>query len=146
MIMRSTKSTVSQSTLCLSCETLMSVRMNASDNAAETAGRRRTASQNPFRVVQVRKNAVLCSGPHSVQTLIAIAARWISAMLDASTGVPRNAARAIVQQRVTNEKMGDMAVNSCPAMMKVTPGAQPECYSYVLNVSWSCHNRLAEIR
>src|SRR5882762_1805797 len=126
MIMRSTKSTVSQSTPCLSCETLMSVKINASDNAAEMAGRRNRVNQNPFRIAQVSKNAALLSGPHSVQKLMTIAVRWIRAMPPASKGLRRHAAMTVVQPRVKNEKVEDMAViRSWRAWLILHPAHRP---------------------
>src|SRR5436309_2682247 len=96
----------------------MSVRMNASDNAAETAGRRSRVNQKPFRIAQVSRNAVLRSGPHSVQKLMTIAARCTSAMLPASKGLRRHAAIPAIQNRFKNDEVDDMALRSCPAMTK----------------------------
>ena len=56
MTMRSTKLTVCQMTLYLSCETWIRIATIASDSTADTPGRRSTASQAKFRKPQVSRN------------------------------------------------------------------------------------------
>ena len=93
MISTSRKFAVIQSTLNLNREIAIRPTIVSSDNAAESAGRRSSASQKKLSSAQARTKAIAATGSISLQIRIASAARWIAAV-GASRAQPDSASVA----------------------------------------------------
>ena len=85
--MRSTKLTVMNSMLCLSCDSSTSSTTKASDRTPAMAGRRTSTRKKVFRMPQARAKASRDAGSLSVSSMMANAA-----MCDAAISTARSAA------------------------------------------------------
>ena len=84
--MRSTKLTVMNSMLCLSCDNSTSSTTKVSDNKPAITGRRTNTRKKVFRIPQARMKAIRDAGSLSVISMMASAA-----MCDAAIRTARNA-------------------------------------------------------
>ena len=122
MIITSRKLAVIKIISYLSRESRMTTTIIASASAADTIGRRRTASQKKLSRPQVKQNASFGTNPISVHKRRPRAQRW-SAATSAIASLPRRGSAA-AQRLVKNAREGGMAASPCPAMTTFASGTR----------------------
>ncbi len=96
----------------------------ASDSAADTAGRRSSASQKKFKRPQVNRKTEFATMPPSDQNISASAERCSAAIRTICMISRRVTASGAAQRLVRNAMEGGMATHPCPAMIYLTPGTR----------------------
>jgi hypothetical protein len=122
MIITSRKFAVIQMISYLSRESRMSTTTIASDSAADTIGRRSTASQKKLSRPHVKQKASFGTRPVSLQTRRPSAAKCRAA-IRAIPSLPRGLSAA-AQRLVRDAREGGIAGGPCPAMTDFASGTR----------------------
>ena len=123
-IITSRKLAVIQMMSYLSCDSRVTTTITVSDSAADTAGRRSSASQKKFSRPQVNRKTELATMPASYQYMSPSAARCSAAISPRCMKFRRVTASGAAQRLVRNAMDGGMARHPCPAMIYLTPGTR----------------------
>ncbi len=116
MIITSRKLAVIQMISYLSRDSRIRTTIITSDSAADTAGRRSTASQKKLSRPHVRQNTTFGRTATSLQNMRPSAAACSAAMSAVRKMPPGVAASDAAQRLVINAMEGGMASGPCPAM------------------------------
>jgi hypothetical protein len=105
-------------------ETRIRTTISTSDSAADSAGRRSTASQKKLSRPQTRQKTSFGTKPASLQSMRARAAACATA-ISTMRSIPRRPTASGAAQRLVRVAMkGGMAGGPCPAMTTLTPGTR----------------------
>src|SRR5262249_8406794 len=136
MIIASRKLAVIRMISYLSCDSRIRMTITTSDSAADTAGRRNTASQKKLSRPQVRQNTTFCRTATSLQSMRPSAAKW-SGVMSRIRRMPAGVAASDAAQRlVTNAMEGGMASGPCPAMTHLNSRHTDRRHKTALNLSF----------
>src|SRR5215475_14520297 len=136
MIIASRKLAVIRMISYLSCDSRIRMTITTSDSAADTAGRRNTASQKKLMRPHVRQNTTFGRTAASLQSMRPSAAPCSAAISAHRRKLAGVAASDAAQRLVIDAMEGGMASGPCPAMTTLNPRHTDRRHKTALNLSF----------